>query len=187
MITPTKPRTERMHAAQRRESMLQAAMAEFAFKGFHGTATEAIAERAGVSQPYLFRFFPTKKDLFLAAVERGFERVEERFRLAAESRPDDPVSAIGDSYESLLQQHREELLLQMQAYAACADPEIQHLVQQRYGQLYRLVRDLTGMNEPELQQFFATGMLMNVATAMNLPSIIDTEPWAKGLIGPYCG
>ena len=185
MSAPTKPRTERMHAAERRESILQAAMAEFAVKGYHGTATEAIAERAAVSQPYLFRFFPTKKELFIAAVEHGFDRVEAAFRLAAESRPDDVPGAMGDAYESLLQR-REDLLLQMHAYAACADPEIQAVVRRRYAQLYRLVADLTGMSEPELAQFFANGMLMKVASAMDLPAIVDTEPWARGLVGRYC-
>lgn len=185
MITPIKPRHERMHAAERRESIVEAAVAEFAITGYHGTATEAIAERAGVSQPYLFRFFPTKKELFIAAVERGFERVEETFRLAAEAHPEDTVAAIGNSYEALLQ-HREELLLQMQAYAACGDPEIQRVVQGRYGSLYRLVEELTGMDEIEIRQFFATGMLMNVASAIDLPAIVDTEPWAQGLVGPYC-
>lgn len=174
-----------MPAAERRESILQAAMAEFAVKGYHGTATESIAERAGVSQPYLFRFYPTKKDLFMAAVERGFDRVENAFRLAAESQPGDVPRALGDAYEALLQR-REDLLLQMHAYAACADPEIQSVVRRRYGQLYRLVADLTGMSEPELGQFFANGMLMNVASAMNLPAIVEAEPWAKGLIGRYC-
>jgi AcrR family transcriptional regulator len=174
-----------MPAAERRESILQAAVAEFAVKGYHGTATESIAERAGVSQPYLFRFFPTKKDLFIAAVERGFDRVEETFRLAAEAHPEATVDAIGKSYEALLQ-HREELLLQMQAYAACGDGEIQQVVQGRYGSLYRLVKELTGMDEMEIRQFFATGMLMNVATAIDLPAIVDTEPWAQGLVGPYC-
>jgi AcrR family transcriptional regulator len=174
-----------MHAAERRESIVQAAMAEFAIKGYHGTATEAIAERAGVSQPYLFRFYPTKKELFIAAIERGFERVEDAFRLAAERRPDDVVDALGEAYEALLQ-HREALLLQMHAYAACADPEIQAVVRRHYGELYRLVQELTGMSEIELQQFFAAGMLMNVATAMDLPAIVGREPWAESLIGRYC-
>jgi AcrR family transcriptional regulator len=174
-----------MSAADRRESILQAAMVEFAVKGYHGTATEAIAERAGVSQPYVFRFYPTKKDLFIAAVERGFERVEECFRLAAEHGPEDTAVAIGDAYEALLQR-REDLLLQMHAYAACSDPEIQAVVRRRYGHLYHLVQELTGMDETGLQQFFAAGMLMNVASAMDLPALVDREPWAKGLIGRFC-
>ena len=57
-----------MPAAERRELVLEAAMAEFAVHGLAGTSTEEVARRAGISQPYLFRLFPTKKALFLALV-----------------------------------------------------------------------------------------------------------------------
>ena len=61
----------RMSAAERRESVIRAAMSEFARGGYSGTSTEVIANRVGVSQPYLFRLFPGKKAIFLAAVERA--------------------------------------------------------------------------------------------------------------------
>ena len=66
-----------MSAAERREMVLEAAVAEFAAGGMAGTSTEDVARRAGISQPYLFRLFPTKKALFLALVERCFRRVED--------------------------------------------------------------------------------------------------------------
>jgi len=56
----------RMSAEERRESVVRAAMSEFAHGGYHGTSTEAIARRVGVSQPYLFRLFPNKQAIFLA-------------------------------------------------------------------------------------------------------------------------
>jgi AcrR family transcriptional regulator len=42
--------------------VLNAAIVEFARAGYAGTSTEAIATRAGISQPYLFRLFGTKKE-----------------------------------------------------------------------------------------------------------------------------
>src|ERR671925_341134 len=68
---------------ERRDEVLQAAVAEFALHGLHGTSTELIARRIGISQPYIFRLFPTKKDLFLAAIDQCFDRVEAAFRFAA--------------------------------------------------------------------------------------------------------
>src|SRR6266571_6871148 len=95
--------TARRHTAgERREEIVTAAMAEFALGGLNGTSTEAIARRAGVSQPYLFRLFGTKKDLFLAAVERGFDRVEAAFRRAAEAHPENVLEAMGKAYGTLL-------------------------------------------------------------------------------------
>src|SRR6266436_3605970 len=65
---------QRMPATERREAVLAAAVTEFAARGLAGTSTEDVARRAGISQPYLFRLFPTKKALFLALVERCFHR-----------------------------------------------------------------------------------------------------------------
>jgi AcrR family transcriptional regulator len=65
----------RMTAAERREVVLRSAVAEFALGGLDGTSTEDIARGAGISQPYLYRLFPTKKALFIAIVVAGFDRI----------------------------------------------------------------------------------------------------------------
>lgn len=171
-----------MSGSERREEILQAAVAEFALKGLEGTSTEAIAHRAGVSQPYIFHFFGTKKELFLAAVERGFDRVQETFRLAVESNPEDVLEAMGHAYKDLLTR-REALLLQMQAYAACSDSDVQRCVRNRYGELYRYVTRVSGAGGEKVQAFFAIGMLLNVAAAMDLPSVLNDEEWACTLLG----
>lgn len=167
-----------MSARERREEILEAAVAEFALKGLHGTSTETIARRAGVSQPYLFRLFGTKKDLFLASVERGFDRVQDTFRLAAEANLGDALTAMGESYKYLLS-HREELLSQMQSYAACGDPEVQQAVRARFARLYRFVSETSGASEKEVQDFFAMGMLLNVAVALDLGAVMDVHAWTE--------
>jgi AcrR family transcriptional regulator len=184
MKTEIKHRTERMPASERRAEIIQAAMAEFAMKGLHGTSTEDIAARAGVSQPYLFRLFGTKKDLFLAAVEGCFGRVHDAFRLAVESEPEDALEAMGHAYKGLLER-REMLLLQLHAYAACSDPEVGAAVRRQYGELYRYVKQISGEDDECLREFFAHGMLMTVAAAMNLPAVLKTEAWACELLGPF--
>ena len=94
---------QRMPAAERREMVLEAAVAEFAAGGLAGTSTEGVARRAGISQPYLFRLFPTKKALFLALVERCFRRVEDTFTAAAgDLTGDEAMTAMADSYTRLL-------------------------------------------------------------------------------------
>ena len=99
-------------------------MEEFARGGLDGTPTEAIAARVGVSQPYLFRLFGTKKDLFLAAVDGCFDRTLSTFQRAAEGHTGQAaLLAMGASYVGLLED-RNVLLLQLQAYVACDDPDI---------------------------------------------------------------
>src|SRR3954468_18867539 len=93
----------RMSADARREEILNTAVADFAVAGLHGTSTEAIAQRAGISQPYLFRLFRTKKDLFIACIGRCFDRTEGTFREAADADDaGDPLAAMGKAYVELL-------------------------------------------------------------------------------------
>ena len=182
--TPPAP-TRRLTAAARREAILTAAVAEFAEHGLHGTAVEAVARRAGVSQPYVFRLFGTKKALFLATVDRVLDHILTAFRAAAqdaERSGGDPLTAMGLAYVTLLG-NRDELLVHMHAFAACADPEVQELVRRRFGEVVRLVRNLPGITEQAVHDFMATGMLLNVAAAMDLPSIVHVEDWARLCIG----
>jgi AcrR family transcriptional regulator len=163
--------TTRLSADERRDTVVAAAMTEFARTGYYGTSTEAIAKRAGVSQPYLFQLFGTKKDLFLAAVRHGFRRTRTTFEAAGRrARADDPsthhvLHAIGESYCDLLRD-RELLLCQLQAYAACSDPEIREVVGEEFNGIWRAVRDLSGADDHVLEEWFAMGMLMNTAAAI---------------------
>src|SRR5437763_1755784 len=94
---------QRMSAEERRETVLEAAVTEFAAGGLAGTSTEDVARRAGISQPYLFRLFPSKKALFLALAERCFQRVEQAFTAAlADQTGDEALDAMGDAYAKLL-------------------------------------------------------------------------------------
>ncbi len=166
-----------MTAAERRESVLEAALIEFAARGLDGTSTEDVAHRAGISQPYLFRLFPTKKALFLALVDRCFQRVAEAFTAAAADRVgEEALGAMGDAYEQLLDD-RTLLLLQMHAYAACDDPDIRTATRAGFRALWLLVERLTGMSFERVTEFFAMGMLMNVAAAMDLPAV--DERWTS--------
>src|SRR5215475_8338295 len=90
-------RGPRMPAEQRRELVLGEAMAAFAAHGYAGTSTEDVARRAGISQPYLFRLFPTKKALFLALVERCFRRVRDEFAGQLTRSRGEAMMAMGDA------------------------------------------------------------------------------------------
>src|SRR5436305_949964 len=115
----TAPAPRRQTADERRDAIIDAAITEFAQTGLHGTSTEAIARRAGISQPYVFRLFRTKKELFLAACARSMQRITDTFEAAAaaEDPPgaetSGPLPRMGRAYAELLGD-REELLMQMQ-------------------------------------------------------------------------
>src|SRR3954468_2562362 len=111
---------ERKSKEERREQILDAALEGFADQGLHGASTEEIARRAGISQPYIFRLFGTKKELYIAGVSRCFRQTLELMQRAAEGkRGEQALKAIGTAYGELLQANRTYLRAQMQAYAAC--------------------------------------------------------------------
>ena len=166
----------RLTAEERRSEVLDAALEEFAAAGFEGTSTEDIARRAGISQPYLFRLFGTKKELYIATVARCFRETLEMFQRAAEGlRGEAALHAIGEAYRDQLERDRTALRAQMQAYAACDDPDVCAAVRAGYGDLVAYVRRVSGADWPAVWSFFATGMMLNVMASMGLTS--DPDPW----------
>jgi AcrR family transcriptional regulator len=177
----------RQTAEQRREAVLAAALDAFSRGGLHGTPTEEIAEAAGISQPYLFRLFGTKKKLFLATIERCMADTLELFRRAAgEERGQAALDAMGKAYFEMVTTDRTRLLAQMEGYAACDDPDVRDAMRAGYGKLHLFVETVSGADEEAVASWFGAGMLLNVVAAMDLWG--SREPWARrlleGAIGP---
>ncbi|MGA2305872.1 MAG: TetR/AcrR family transcriptional regulator [Acidimicrobiales bacterium] len=168
----------RQSAEVRRASVLNAAIVEFARSGYAGTSTEAIAARAGISQPYLFRLFGTKKELFIATYSMVASRIEEAFMaVTRELEGEEAMIAMGMAYLELL---ADPDLLQVQLHgfvAAAADPDIASACQDTFRRLWRLVDAATHAEPAVIREFFAQGMLCNVLAAIDLRSV--EEPWAQ--------
>jgi AcrR family transcriptional regulator len=171
----------RSTAAERRDDVLDAAMIEFGERGYEGTSTEDIARRAGISQPYLFRLFGTKKELFKSTTARCFRETLEMFQRAAEGkRGEEALHAIGEAYMAQLEGDRTWLRAQMQAYVASDDPEIRAIVRAGYGDLVAYVRRVSDADWPVVWHFFATGMMLNVLASMQVNDAPD--PWMTELL-----
>lgn len=189
-VPPTQAPRRRVPAAQRRQELIDAAVHEFARGGLHGTSVERIAKRVGVAQPYVFALFKSKRELFLAAVERGFDRVADTFRTAAAQFAagngpegcESVLMAIGFAYKQLLALDRDSLMLQHQSYAACDDEVVRLRVRQRYAELVQLARDLSGVDDEQLDEFFARGMGLNVAAAMGIEALSADQPLICGIV-----
>jgi AcrR family transcriptional regulator len=169
----------RRSAEDRREEIVGIAFRHFAEGGFHGTSTEAIAREGGISQPYLFRLFRTKRELFIACVERCYEGVTRVFEeAAAAAPPEERLTAMGKAYAEKLLPDRHALRFQMQAYAVASDPQFQEAVRTGYGELVRTVARLAGVPLEETFDFFAHGMLLNLVAAFDLREIAGQDEWA---------
>lgn len=170
----------RRSAEERREEVVGVALRHFAAGGYHGTSTEAIAKEAGISQPYLFRLFRTKRELFLACSDAAHEHLLDVFRTAAAAAPpEERLKAMGHAYIERLLPDEHALRFQMQSYAAASDAEIQAHVRRCYGALVAEVRRLAGATDEEAWRFFAQGMLLNVIALLDVGALGDEHAWAR--------
>jgi AcrR family transcriptional regulator len=170
----------RQTADERRTAVLAAAITEFARSGYAGTSTDAIAQRAGISQPYLFRLFGTKKELFLATYELvGSRIVRELTEAMGDLEGEEAMAAMGSAYLELLQDP-ELLQVQMHGFAAATgDPDIARGCRTTFEVLWQLLDQRAHLSEEAIQQFFAAGMMISVVSSINLLSI--SEHWAQAL------
>jgi AcrR family transcriptional regulator len=170
----------RQTADERRTAVLAAAISEFARSGYAGTSTEAIASRAGISQPYLFRLFGTKKDLFVATFNLVGDRIINEFTRAAEGLDGQAAKeAMGQAYLELMQDP-ELLQVQLHGFAAApGDPDIARACRRMFEVLQQLASERAHLTDEEVREFFATGMLINVMAAIDLLSVPDS--WAQNL------
>ncbi|MGA8297789.1 MAG: helix-turn-helix domain-containing protein [Acidimicrobiales bacterium] len=160
-----------MTADERKRAVLAFALTAFARDGYGGTSTDAIAQAAGISQPYLFRLFGTKKQLFLESVALGCRAVLHTFDEASKGLEGEAaLEAMGLAYGPLIADS-DRLLIQLQGYAASGDPEIRAFVSEQFREIVQFVAGRTGLGPQELREFFAMGMLCNVVSALDLVSL----------------
>jgi AcrR family transcriptional regulator len=189
--TPTTP-TRRVPAAERRDALIDAAIHEFAHGGLHGTPVGAIARSVGVAQPYVFSLFPTKLGLFLAAVDRSFTIVSKTFERAAQRYAaddlapecEDALQAMGTAYVQLLEEDRDVLMLQHQAYAACGEEAVRVRVRALFAALVNRVSELSGAEAERIDEFIRYGLWLNVAAAMGVGDLSAGCEWVRDEMAP---
>ncbi|MDG0794774.1 TetR/AcrR family transcriptional regulator [Cohnella ginsengisoli] len=163
--------------ATRKEQILDAAAELFALQGFYKTTTALVAKSVGVTQPYVFHFFRTKEELFLAVLDRGYRRLVHAFS-AVESPPEELVHRMGGAFEALLVTHRNEILLVMQAYAI-PEPAIREEVKAKFDEIHRMVGSRFAQAgipnaSGEAGMFIGTGLLIALSQILELPRLL---PW----------
>jgi TetR/AcrR family transcriptional regulator len=164
----------RMKAADRRELILEAATAVFGAKSYVGTTTDEVARAAGVSQPYVVRLFGTKAKLYIAVVERAYERIIGEFRQVLPGPPEERMKRMGSAYTGLLSE-RGMLPVIANSTALGGDPEIGPVARAGFNSIWRFVRDEAGLTEEQTRDFMANGMLINAIVGLRLVGAYGTE------------
>lgn len=170
----------RQTADERRSAVLDAATHEFGLRGLHAASTETIAKAAGISQPYLFRLFGSKKGLYLAASRRCVDELYAVFAKAAEGLSGiDVLHALGQAYQDIMQD-RDRLMLMLKSWTSCDDPDIARVTRSAWRDLVDLAERASGEPPEVVSKFFAHGMLITIFMSLNL--IEDPEPWSTRLL-----
>lgn len=165
-------------SANRKKDIISAAIEVFAEIGYFRATTAQVAERARISQPYVFRFFSTKEALLLAALEVSWQRVIDSFAKVVESAtPEQLESGLIRAYEQILDSHENEVLLQMQAQTIRED-SIREAMRGGFREVRRLVLDAYRASgipnaEERTRLFLAQGMLCNISKALAMPELME--------------
>ncbi|GIQ71508.1 TetR/AcrR family transcriptional regulator [Xylanibacillus composti] len=169
----------RSKSTDRKEEIIEAGLEVFAQHGYYNTTTALIAEKAGISQPYIFRFFSTKEELFIAALDRAFERILRAFK-SVESDPDQLVVNMVQAYEELSVLHPNEIALQVIGFAV-TEEAIRNCTKEGLSRLRSYVLDrfkTAGIEnaESEVTTFIARGILCNISYFLELPELFHPQP-----------
>jgi len=127
-------RAARLPAPARRENILDAAITVFARSGYRETATATIAAELGVSEPTIFRHFPTKRALYLAAIDRSAEITMRHWEEIA-ARSTSALAALlemGQWYFAELQRDSQHLRLRFRSYSEATDVEVGARVREHF-------------------------------------------------------
>jgi AcrR family transcriptional regulator len=165
----------RLSAEERRDQVVDAAVAEFGERGYHAASTASIAKRAGISQPYIYALFADKRELFLAVHDRVIARIRDAFVEAARgtSTPDESLHAMGMAYRPLMEDAR-YLSAQLQCFAAAAgDPELRKHVGASFRRLVDEVAQISGADPASVAAFISCGMYINIALAIGEPDLVE--------------
>ena len=164
---------------QRKDQILDAAAALFAKNGFYKTTTALVAAAVGVTQPYVFHFFKTKEELYLAVLDRAVGRLIEAFG-SVEAPPEELAHRMGHAFNELMETHRDEILISMQSFTI-PEPDIRSLVREKFAMVHELVSQRfknAGLPHPESQasRFFACGMIITMSEVLELPQLGMLDP-----------
>jgi AcrR family transcriptional regulator len=135
-----------MAAEDRRHCVVAAACRVFAKSSYSGATTAEIARESGVTEPVLYRHFPSKRDLYLACLDAAWEHVRKLWEDALATEPDPrlQLAAMGRAYVHL-QRTGDKIMLSdlwIQALTeASEDPKVRRYLRDQVREVHDFVAD----------------------------------------------
>lgn len=167
---------------ERRPIVLDAAITAFARGGYRGTTVADVAAQAAISPAYVFKLFPGKETLFVAALDSCFEQIVaalDRGRTSTSKQtPDAILDAMGTAYAELIAD-RDLLMLQVHAQSAADVPEIAAALRRGFATVTEFASSRSGASDAAVQRFIAFGQLCHLVVTLDIDD--SSEPWARML------
>jgi AcrR family transcriptional regulator len=162
----------------RKEQIMQSAASLFATQGYYKTTTAHVAQAVGVTQPYVFHFFKTKEDLYLAVLEQAYVKLRHAFA-GVEAAPLELTEKMGRAFDNLLETHRDEILLLLQCYTT-PEPAVLSFAREKFSLIYETVKERylqAGIPDAAHQasNFISCGLVIVLSEVLGLPQL---SPWS---------
>lgn len=160
------------------EKVIAAAVELFARQGYYKTTTAHVAQQLGVTQPYVFHFFQTKQQLFLAVLEHGTQKIYETFSATPLPEGKDVQSllwAMGAAFGQLMKTNRDEMLLVMNAHVIDEEP-VRAKSREWHARIFQLVLgNLDRIGTPNARQeaadFIGRGLFIAMTSQLGLEEL----------------
>lgn len=170
---PTGRPGRRMSAAARRQTILDAAIVEFARGGYWGTSTETIGHAAGVSQPYVMRIFGTKAELFRLAFDRALQVV------TGEAAGDAPTAApdLPEAYDRMVS-HHDAMMVLLHGFAhGAVESDLHDQAREGMATLFGMVHTATAGDAEQAAAALSSSLLAHVLMNMEAVESAGQEPF----------
>ncbi len=133
-------------SAERRRQIVEAALPIFAACSYAEATTAQVARSAGISQATVFKHFATKRDLFMAVLERTTELVLERWQRAFDAAPTplDGLVAIAQTYAQMAGRDSFTFRVRLRAVTESSDPVIGEHARASYRAITARLADMIG-------------------------------------------
>jgi AcrR family transcriptional regulator len=174
---------KRLSAAERKPQILRSAIRAMARSNYRTTSIAEIAAEAGITEPAVYRYFPTKKALFIAILEHVGARVLTLWETIIEQSPD-PVTAMRniavDYYERAMTR-RGDLKVLFQALAEVDDEDIRSALHNHFESYVRLLQKLieecieAKMIQTDIDSEAAAWSWLSVGFTLNLVSLLGFD------------
>jgi AcrR family transcriptional regulator len=189
-------RARKLAAPHRRKQIIDSAREVFSSESYARVGTADIAKAAGVTEPALYRYFSSKKELFIATLRSTGPRLMELWQNIAYD-VDDPLDtlwSIGVHYYDHLQSHSTNMKIQFQALSEASDPEIREAVRENFGAFVDFVSETLdegkrrGIVARDIDsrlvawQFLGIGLMMDVMHMLGFHDELDrskAEQWSR--------